>query len=232
MRKWVAITVATVAVASAAWWYFRPGGPAVTPSREEFPVRGVDISAHNGAVDFTALRADSIDFVIIKASEGTDFKDPNFHDNYRRARAAGLAVGAYHFFRFDTPGYMQALNLLHSVRGKQLDLPLVIDIEEWGNPNDRATSTISSQLRVMAGLLEQEGYKVMLYSNKDGYDRFLRAGFSGYPIWIASLTGQPDMQWTFWQYTHSGSVRGVPSSVDVNTFRGSRSDFASFLHAQ
>ncbi|MDE6309419.1 MAG: hypothetical protein K2L81_04415, partial [Muribaculaceae bacterium] len=76
------------------------------------PVNGIDISSHNGKIDFEAVRADSIDFVIIKATEGSTFKDPAFHTNHTNALKAGLKVGAYHFFRFETNGQQQALNLI------------------------------------------------------------------------------------------------------------------------
>nr|MDE7190383.1 hypothetical protein [Muribaculaceae bacterium] len=104
------------------------GTPATTyPDRNRFEVIGIDISAHNGDIDFRKVAADGISFVIIKATEGGTFKDRKFIDNLRKAREAGLKVGAYHFFRFDTPGYMQGLNFLNSLQSRQLDLPLIID---------------------------------------------------------------------------------------------------------
>lgn len=78
--------------------------PAMEPDRNLYPTRGIDISAHNGTIDFGKVKKAGYDFVIIKATEGTDFKDSMFSDNLRRAREAGLKVGAYHFFRFDTDG--------------------------------------------------------------------------------------------------------------------------------
>lgn len=69
-----------------------------------YEVRGIDISAHNGPIDFERIRNEGIDFVFMKASEGSGFKDVAFFDNYRNARKAGLKVGAYHFFRFDEIG--------------------------------------------------------------------------------------------------------------------------------
>lgn len=65
----------------------------ITPlelSREEYPVTGLDLSAHNGDIDFSLLAADSIDFVVLKATEGATFKDPKFHHNYLAARKAGI----------------------------------------------------------------------------------------------------------------------------------------------
>lgn len=223
------MTILLAAIALTGWRLSRKA-PPVTPDTALYPVKGIDISAHNGKVDFKALARDSVDFILLKASEGTAFKDGNFHDNYREAHRAGIAVGAYHFFRFDASGYMQALNFLHSVRGKQLDLPLVIDIEEWTNPDDRTTLAIIKQLRQLIDMLEQAGYNVMLYSNKDGYNRFILNNFDQYPLWIASLTDVPSGNWRLWQYTHRGSVAGIDSKVDLNTFNGSRDSWLDWLN--
>lgn len=193
----------------------------VYPDPAKYPVRGIDISAHNGDVDFDKVAADNIDFVIIKATEGATFKDRMFVENYRRAVSAGLKVGAYHFFRFDTPGHMQGLNFVNSLQGRRFDLPVAIDIEEWANAIGQPTHLIMGRLLELIDYLEKHGYKVMLYTNKNGYRRFIRGNFPGYPVWICSLVDEPeDSTWTIWQATHSGRVSGVDHPVDVNAFRG------------
>ena len=146
----------------------------IYPDRDRFEVIGIDISAHNGDIDFRKVAAEGIDFAIIKATEGGTFKDKKFIDNIRLAREAGLKTGAYHFFRFDTPGYMQGLNFLNSVRGRQLDLPLVIDLEEWANPNSQPTAMVLNRLSEMIDHLESHGYRVMIYTNKNGFARFIK----------------------------------------------------------
>ncbi|MDE6541089.1 MAG: hypothetical protein K2L74_03660, partial [Muribaculaceae bacterium] len=71
----------------------RPRADHADPDRTRYPMRGIDISAHNGLVDFRRVAADSVAFVFLKASEGDSFRDATFDDNYFRARQAGLAVG-------------------------------------------------------------------------------------------------------------------------------------------
>ena len=158
----------------------------ITPlelSRDEYPVTGLDLSAHNGDIDFSLLAADSIDFVVLKATEGATFKDPKFHHNYLAARKAGIRnIGAYHFFKFGTDGKMQGINLLNSLVGKTLELPLVIDLEEWTNPKNMHTDSIVVRLQDMIDYLESNGHAVMLYTNKDGYERFVRDRFTDYPL--------------------------------------------------
>jgi lysozyme len=218
----VAVFAAAVTFGGVALVYKRylANTPAIEPDAELYPIRGIDISAHNGDIDFDRVAADGYTFVMIKASEGTDFKDKNFIDNIRRARQAGLKVGAYHFFRFDTDGRQQAINLLHSLRNRQLDFPAVIDIEEWGNPDGNATSRIIARLRDMIAHLKRFGCDIILYTNKDGYNRFIKGNFDNYPLWLCSFT-QPEASpdWTIWQYSHSGSVDGISGKVDLNTIK-------------
>lgn len=206
-------------------------GPSrVYPDRSRFEVVGIDVSAHNGDIDFRRVAADGISFVIIKATEGGTFKDKKFVDNLREARKAGLKVGAYHFFRFDTPGYMQGLNFLNSLQSRKLDLPLVIDIEEWANPNSQPTPIILNRLSEMIDHLESHGHRVMLYTNKNGFARFVRGRLEGYPLWICSLVDEPqEINWTLWQGTHNGRVKGIDHPVDINAFRGTASEWEEFI---
>lgn len=200
------------------------------PDKSVYPVTGIDISAHNGTVNFEQVAADSIDFVMIKATEGATFKDRAFADNYRRARKAGLKTGAYHFFRFDTPGHMQALNLLHSVRGRRLDMPLAIDVEDWTNPDNQPVEAVLERLREMTDYLQLHGYPLIIYTNKNGLDRYFEGQPRDIPLWICSFS-QPDnaLRWHLWQHTHRGNVSGIEGLVDLNTFNGSRSEWENWL---
>lgn len=206
--------------------------PSTVDVVARYEVRGIDISAHNGAVDFDALKAAGYEFVLLKASEGIGFKDQAFFGNYRKANKAGLKVGAYHFFRFDVPGHMQALNYLHSVRGRQLDFPLVIDLEEWGNPRGIATDVIISRLEMFLEYVGKTGRPVMFYTNKRGYERFIKDRFEQYQLWMCSFTPIPaDVDWTFWQYSHSGEVAGVSGDVDLDVFSGDLSVWTEWCRA-
>ena len=135
--------------------------PHTVPGFSDYEIVGIDVSAHNGDIDFDRVKAEGIEFVFIKATEGSTFKDKRFVDNVRKARKAGLKVGAYHFFRFDTPGYMQGLNFVNSIHGRNLDLPAVIDIEEFTNPNFQTTKLVMNRVTEMADHLESHGYRVM-----------------------------------------------------------------------
>ena len=199
------------------------------PGFREHDIVGIDISAHNGDIDFDRVRAEGIEFVILKATEGGTFKDKRFVDNVRKARKAGLKVGAYHFFRFDTPGYIQGLNFVNSIHGRQLDLPVAIDIEEFTNPNLQTSRLVMNRVVEMADHLESRGYRVMLYTNKKGYARFIKGQLATYPLWLCSLGTRPDdIDCDLWQATHHGRVGGIDHDVDINVFTSSRDAWTEF----
>lgn len=236
IKTWIAAIVFVAGIIAACFVYvnLRRSVKSVVVDEKMFPVRGMDLSSHNGEIDFSRIAADSIDFIMLKATEGTSFKDPRFHSNYLQARKSEIkAVGAYHFFRFDTDGEMQAINFLNSLRGKTLDLPAVIDLEEWSNPSGIPTGEIVKRLRAMIECLHRNGHNVMFYTNKDGYERFLKGRFDEYPLWICSFTDPPlddgNDRWSLWQYSHQGWTEACNSEVDMNTFNGSHEEWLAWL---
>ena len=203
----------------------------VEPDRAVYPIVGVDLSAHNGNIDFERLAADSIRFAFLKASEGTTFRDPRFIENYQKARQAGIKVGAYHFFRFDCDGYLQGRNFLEAVDSLDLDLPLAIDLEEANNPEGVDTDSIVESLRGMIIALEGSQRNVIIYTNKRGLSRFIRDRFDEMPVWVCSFTDPPipSDDWVLWQHSHESCVDGVSGPVDLNTFNGDEPQWRRWL---
>lgn len=230
---WVSFdfTIVTVVLLCAllwAWHEFMSSPPYVDASR--YPVRGIDISSHNGMMNLDAAAADGVEFVFIKATEGSTFRDENFRINYNKALHAGLKIGAYHFFRFDRDGVEQARNLLQAVGIRHLDLGIAVDVESMGNPHDIPVDSVVYRLSQMVDYLNLKGKRVMFYTNKEGYEKYLMNNFPGAPLWICSFNSHPiDAEWTFWQFNHHGHVRGIRGDVDLNVFMGNRDEWQNFL---
>ena len=215
---------------SAFWAYreYRTSPPYV--DEEKYPVRGIDISRHNGQINFEKVKNDGMEFVFIKASEGTTHRDSLFSSNYEMARRAGLKTGAYHFFRFDSDGVEQALNFLGAVGHRFPDLGLVIDVEKAGNPKNVSPEDIRKRLSTMVEYLNLLGYRVMIYTNFEGYYDYIEEILPGYPLWICRFKENPiNAEWTFWQYDHHGKVDGVKGDVDLNAFYGTREEWEDYL---
>lgn len=218
----IAILTGIIALVGCGWWVWnRWFSERANPSEELYPIRGIDISAHNGDINFSTLAANGVDFAYIKATEGTDFIDRKFAANADSLHHAGIPTGAYHFFRFDTDGELQAWNFVRALENRHFTLPTAIDLEEWGNDKSASTARILTQLRIFIKILNDNGYQPVIYTNKDGYNRFVRGHLDRYPIWICSFTDPPldnnKTQWHIWQYSHRGSIEGVSGFVDLNT---------------
>lgn len=233
--KWLLLLgAATLVVLGGAylfWHYVLPH--SVNVDRYRYPVAGIDVSKHNGEIDFEKVAADDYQFVFIKASEGKTYQDEAFNRNYQGARDAGLKVGAYHFFRKNRTGEEQAANLLNVVKGKELDLPLVIDLEDdWGNGATTSRETALKRVLEMIEILDDKGYDVMIYTNLDGYGKYYKGMLGDHDLWLCSFTSPDiltDKPHRFQQFSHEGVVDGVKGDVDLNVWRGSKREWQHYL---
>ena len=137
---WPAVALTVVVALVAAFWLYHYG--LVRPSYPDaglYPIRGVDLSHHNGVVGWRRVHADGIRFAYLKASEGGDFRDDTFAANAQGAARVGVPVGAYHYFTLCRPGAEQARNFLAATATARLRLPPAIDLEFGGNCAERPT---------------------------------------------------------------------------------------------
>lgn len=217
----------------AGWWLFWSDDPLIGANVDGFPVRGADVSAHNGYMDFNLMKKEGgIGFILIKATEGAQWQDKMFRHNFRRARQAGMKVGAYHFFRFDVDPELQALNVIATLRGHEPDMPLAIDVEEWTNPSGISPDTIASRVVAMSECLRRRGINTMLYSNKKGYSRIISRIPNQHDIdlWLCSLSSDvPGHRFVLWQYSHRGRLEGVDGKIDLNVFAGDSAGWRTWL---
>ncbi len=203
------------------------------PDKKEFPIRGIDISHHQAAIDWESLSQEDIQFVFMKATEGGDFKDTLFHDNWRRADDAGLIRGAYHFFTFCRSGKEQAQNFIETVPVERGALPPAIDLEFPGNCRERPEKDVVLQeLKAFISEIENRyGQTPVLYVTYATYEAYLRGELGHMALWIRDIYSRPSLpdnrDWRFWQYTHRGRLKGINTFVDLNVFRGTQEDFAA-----
>lgn len=179
------------------------------------PATGVDVSNNNGHVDFNAIRGAGYRFVWLKASEGTGFTDRFFLDNVKRAKAAGLKVGAYHFLNA-APAVEQAHLFAGLVRAAGLgkgDLLPVIDVEKAGTTPAMAGRFIDAlhhELRVFPLIYTFPGFAGAWPSD------------FGCKLWIAHFGARrptiprPWKGYAAWQHSSTSRVPGVSGNCDVN----------------
>lgn len=198
------------------------------------PQAGPDVSSHQhpgGAlINWFAVRAAGQQIAMVKATESTWYVNPYFVPDSLTMRAAGLVRGTYHFADPSRPAAAQALLYASVVLGQNgaLDLPPVLDLESSGGLSPTA---LQAWVRQFFAVLEPiTGRKTILYTYPVFWNTAMGSTreFADHPLWIASYNGQsaPQMPnggwktWTFWQYTDSARIAGIPTAVDMNRYNG------------
>lgn len=196
-------------------------------------MRGLDVSHHQGTIEWERVPNDIIDFVFIKATEGGDFKDRKFKANWSGARERGIARGAYHFFTFCTDGAKQAKHFIEVVGDSCGELPPAVDIEYGGNCKTRLSDEeLATELAAFNDeIFKAWGVEPVYYVTRDIYPDYPMA-FSSVRIWGRAVMTPPgrvyDKQWDFWQFSNFGRVPGIVGRVDQNVFRGNNLDFITW----
>lgn len=206
------------------------------PPLSRYPIQGLDISAHQGEINWSSVAAEPWSFVYIKATEGGDFKDPAFARNWEQSRRAGLRRGAYHFFTFCRPGLDQARNYIQSVPLESDSLPPVVDLEFGGNCSKRpSTQELLTEVQPFLDALEKHyGKRPVVYATDTFAKTHLAKGeLNTYPLWYRDILREPKQivgrSWLFWQFSNRRRVKGITGFVDANVFAGSPSQFNTWL---
>jgi lysozyme len=208
--------------------------PRVEWARWWYNVIGVDVSNHQGDVNWPVLARTDIAFAYLKATEGGDFRDRRFQANWAGAKKAGLPRGAYHFFTQCRSGAEQARNFIGLVPLEPDTLPPVLDLEDMGTcRSGPQIGNLIEEIATAVSMLEAHyGRRPLLYVTSEFDAVYLRGHFMTETFWARSLVLPPQFrtgQWLFWQYHSGGRRAGINGPVDLNAFRGSKRQFAAFV---
>ncbi len=233
--RWLLLAAAIIAVGCGAWKVWRHYYPA-TPSINGYSITGIDVSKHNGLVDMKRVAQAGHKFAFVKTSEGVTLKDGMRRTHTRNAAAAGLKVGAYHYFIFKRNGQEQALNFLEAIKGLQLDMPLAIDVEKDSKLNRNYNAEVKRNLRDMVTALREAGHqRLLIYTNGDGYKAVYAGTYDrddDMDLWLCSFQDMDKVAHrghVIQQIDHHGSVKGVKGEVDLNVFCGDSKQWDEFL---
>ena len=186
-------------------------------------VKIIDISKHNGSIDFAKVKSDGISGVIIRAGFGRllSQKDPKFESYYADARAAGLDVGAYwySYAMSAEEAKTEAAVFAEAIKGKQFELPLYFDIEEKKQVALGKT-VCSAMVEAFCGAMEAAGYFAGIYSFDGFFGSNLTADVqSRYSCWAARVENVKPVYcktYGMHQYTWKGIVKGISGYVDIS----------------
>lgn len=196
--------------------------------------KGIDVSYHNGTINWKKVKEDGIDFAIIRVAyrgyeNGKLAMDVKALENMRKANEEEIPIGVYIFSQATTAkeAAQEADYIVSKIRGYKIDLPVVLDFEyvavgvgrlyKAKLSKSQATSVCTSFCKRVKAL----GYTPMVYASKSMYeDKIYAADVSQeYPIWMAHYTKSTNYagEYEYWQYSSKGDVKGIDDHyVDFN----------------
>lgn len=190
----------------------------------------IDVSRWNGTIDFAKVKASGITGVIIKAgvtgygASHSLNKDANFETNYKKAKAAGLNVGAYYYSGAMSEDFAvkEANYFLSLLEGKQFDLPVYMDVEETHSPTNMPSlgkTKLTNIVYKWCETVEKAGYFTGFYTATSWANSYLDMNkLSRFTFWLAHWAAKTDYSgaYAMWQYSDAGSVAGISGRVDMN----------------
>ena len=188
-------------------------------------IKGIDVSEFQGDIDWNKVRADGIEFAILKLANiydyDTNYKDSKFDTNYKEAKKRGIKIGAYIYNYCNTvdtlkKGLEWAIGKLD---GRKLDLPLYLDMEDKDIQGETKAS-LTEQCNEFAKYVESKGYRAGVYANVNWLKNELNPNDfdKDISVWVAQYykecqyTGKYDI----WQYASNGKVSGISGNCDMN----------------
>ncbi len=207
---------------------------SVSKSNEPL-MKGIDVSVHNGDIDWQKVKNAGIQFAILRAGYGREKsqKDARFEENYSNAKAAGIPVGAYwySYAMTEEEAKLEADVFLSVIKGKQFEMPVYFDLEEK-KQFDLGKEKVSAIMRAFLEKVEKAGYFVGLYGSASSLKTHTADGIKNrYTIWLAHWTDQTNYSGAYgiWQYSDKGKVNGISGNVDLDTCY---TDFPSTIKAK
>lgn len=192
---------------------------------------GIDVSVHNGTIDWNKVAASGKEFVMIRAGYGNSItqKDKNFDANINGALKANLLVGVYWFSYADSVEdarrEWEVCSQVIAPYKSRISLPVAFDYEydseryykeKYGQAP--SNTLINNMADTFLSLTRINGYKPILYTNNDyRKNKFSVALLAKYPLWLADYTGGPDAKCAIQQTSSTGAVPGISGNVDLDT---------------
>ena len=185
---------------------------------------GIDVSHHQGIIDWMAVAQDTaIQFVYVKATEGSTHLDSMYERNIREVNLVGLNVGSYHYLTSSSAITDQFSHFKHYVRPEEQKLRPMIDVEPegvkgWGK------KALQDSLALFCWYVKKHyGVYPVIYSYVKFYNERLAPRFNHFNIFLARYNGEEPVvsgagEHNIWQHTDQGYIRGIKTEVDLDVF--------------
>lgn len=185
---------------------------------EQVIARGIDVSRWQGNVNWAAVAADDVSFVML-GTRSKGIVDPYFHTNVQGASAAGLKVGAYIYSLATTPDMAreEADFVLSLVKDYPISFPIAFDAEDSATLGTLPPAQVSEIINAFCQRIADAGYYPIVYANDYWLSNKIDLSNMHYDVWVARYEAKhvysnPIM----WQVTSTGSINGINGNVDID----------------
>lgn len=196
-------------------------------SRNSKNVKVIDVSHHNGTINWTQVALDGVKGAYIKLTEGTSFLSKTAYQNYLGAKNAGLRVGFYHYAHANNDPIKEVNFFLEKLGNMKVDLPHCLDLEENKGKSEAQVNAFG--LKWMEYLQKKTGITTILYAGLSFSNDNFSTAMAKYPLWVARYSSSNRVggmnnpgdsrywsKWAMFQFTDQGRVKGIKGHVDVN----------------
>lgn len=190
---------------------------------------GIDVSDHQGYIDWNAVSNDGVEFAMIRCGHrgyttGSMQSDDYFDWNIENATKAGVDVGVYFYSQALTEeeARQEARFCLQMIDGRTLQYPVAYDFEKTsdgdGRADDLTADQISANAKAFCKVIENAGYDTIIYGNQTDLDSIDGSLRKAHGVWYAEYGSIPSSNHDFslWQYSNTGSVNGIDTDVDLD----------------
>lgn len=187
--------------------------------------RGIDVSHHQGTVDWKKVKADDVEFAMIRCGYGmnqTNQDDAQWLNNIKGCEENGIPYGVYLYSYANTveKASSEAEHVLRLIKGHTLQYPVYYDMEDTSVLGKVSTEQLGKIAETFVNKIKAAGYQTGVYSNKYNFETYLTSNvFDQWNKWVAqynSVSCTYNKKYQIWQATDKGTVDGINGAVDID----------------
>ena len=186
--------------------------------------KGIDVSYHNGTIDWKKVKQSEVEYAIIRCGYGTNDKnqdDKKWEENVKGCIDNNIPYGVYLYSYADTveKASSEADHAIRLLQGKKFKYPVYYDLEEEAIRKKLSKTEIVNIAKTFCNKLSAKGYTVGIYANKDWFTNYLTDScFNNWTKWVAQYNTVCNYQgkYDMWQCSSTGRVPGISGNVDLN----------------
>lgn len=187
-------------------------------------LKGIDVSVHQGIIDWAKVKEDGIDYAILRCGYGSDMAyqdDGQFRRNASECERLGIPYGVYLYSYANTmdKANSEADHVLRLIKAHKFDYPVYYDLEDANTTGKCSKDMIADMAEAFCNKIQKAGYKVGIYANLNWFNNYLTdSRFDKWDKWVAQYASKCTYKgkYTMWQYTDKGTVKGIKGGVDMN----------------